>query len=305
MKRDDGSAAGYGGNKPRKLAWLLADAERVGADTLVTIGAFGSHHVLATAYFGRARGFAVEAVLVPQRPSAHVEENLRADVALGAVLHPAKGPLDAWLGVRRRVAELKAAGKRPYVVAGGGSSPVGTLGYVAAARELASQLRAGEAEVPDTLVAALGSGGTVAGLAVGLAAEGLGVPVLGARIVTAWLSNRVLLGRLVEGTARLVDAPRARMLAREALRLVEVSGAALGEGYGMPTAAGERAMRLAAEDGLTLDATYTAKAFGLLVREASARWQGRPVLYWHTLSASMPPMPEGGAPPAPPWYPRA
>src|SRR5690606_25476577 len=90
-KRDDQTSAIYGGNKVRKLEFLLGDARAKGCDALSTVGAFGSHHVLASTIHGRALGFEVHAVLLPQPWTSHVAENLRADLAAGAVLHRATG----------------------------------------------------------------------------------------------------------------------------------------------------------------------------------------------------------------------
>lgn len=310
VKRDDTSAAPYGGNKPRKLALLLADARERERKTLLTVGAHGSHHVLATAIHGAALGFDVEAVLVPQSPNAHVEENLRLDVAFGARLHPAKGPLHAVFRLRRLLGELEREGRRPYFIAGGGSSAIGTVGYVRAAQELLAQIRAGEMPMPSRVICALGSGGTAAGLALGFALEGAAIPVIGARIVTPWLSNRFLLGRLLDETALLIasSSGEARRLGQAAKALLHIDTGALGAGYGIETAAGRAAMEVAREDGLTLDGTYTAKAFGALLAGAARTGpspgaaRGETILYWHTLSSRIPAPPGGVLPPAPEWW---
>ena len=281
VKRDDRTAELYGGNKVRKLEYLLADARARGATRLVTIGAVGSHHVLATTLYGRQEGFAVEAALVPQPRTDHVVEVVRAGLGHGLRAMPAGG----YLGVALRVAP-RVLGRGAYFVMVGGSSAVGSLGYVDAARELARQVRAGEMPEPDVVVVALGSGGTVAGIAAGLELEGLRAEVVG--VVVAEPASFV--------------AFRARRLARACLRSAGGRGARgwldrrlvidrrwLGRGYGYPTEEGGRATEVAARAGLTLDPTYTAKAFAAaLARVEGLREAGSPetVLYWHTLSSA-------------------
>src|SRR5579883_1421299 len=137
VKRDDLTHGVYGGNKVRKLEWLLADARTRGARRIVTVGAVGSHHVLATTYFGTRAGFEVLAVLVPQPRTDHVVEVLRADLALGLRVVP----VSSW-GVAP-IAMLARLGRGTRLVTVGGSSVVGSMGYVQAARELAAQVRGG------------------------------------------------------------------------------------------------------------------------------------------------------------------
>ncbi len=283
VKRDDATGALYGGNKVRKLEYILADARARGATRLVTIGAVGSHHVLATTLYGRHEGFAVEAALVPQPRTEHAVEVVRSGVGQGLVPLPASG----YLGVALRVAP-RLLQKETYFVTVGGSSAVGSLGYVAGARELARQVRAGEMPEPDVVVVALGSGGTVAGLAAGLELEGLRSRVVGVVVAEpAWLV-----------------AFRARRLARACLRRVGGRAASvrgwldrrlvidrrwLGPGYGHATPAGAHATAQAAAAGLTLDPTYTAKTFAAAlaqVEERSGAASAQTVLYWHTLSSA-------------------
>jgi D-cysteine desulfhydrase len=281
VKRDDQTASLYGGNKVRKLEYLLADARARGATRLVTIGAVGSHHVLATTLYGRREGFEVEAALVPQPRTDHAVEVVRAGLGHGLRALPAGG----YLGVARRVAP-RVLGREAYFVMVGGSSAVGSLGYVDGARELARQVRAGEMPEPDVVVVALGSGGTVAGIAAGLELEGLRARVIGVVVAEpAWFV-----------------ALRARRLARACLRRAGGRGQRgwldrrlaidrrwLGAGYGHATEAGARATEEAARAGLALDPTYTAKAFAAALAEVEAlRDAGAPqtVLYWHTLSSA-------------------
>src|SRR4051794_31557675 len=172
VKRDDLTNPVYGGSKLRKLEPLLEDAKRLGATKLVTMGAVGSHHVLATGVFGTRAGFSVEAVVLRQPQSTHVLETVRASIGQGVRLVPAASYAEA----ARHLALSAAAGA--YVIPAGGSSLLGTRGIVAAAAELAEQVRAGALPAPDLIVLPFGSGGTAAGLAAGLLRAGLGTRVL-------------------------------------------------------------------------------------------------------------------------------
>jgi 1-aminocyclopropane-1-carboxylate deaminase/D-cysteine desulfhydrase-like pyridoxal-dependent ACC family enzyme len=277
VKRDDLTHPVYGGNKVRKLAALLEDAQHEGATRIVTIGGVGSHHVLATGVFGKRVGLEVEAVVLRQPCSAHVLETVRASIGQGVRLHPATSYSDAL----RRFADIVASGA--YAVPPGGSSRIGTLGVVGAAHELAQQMRAGELPEPDLIVVPLGSGGTVAGLLAGLAETTLRTRVLAVAVTEPQ--------KLFESKARAL----AQELVDQALRprvaqRLEVERRYLGSGYGRATPAGHHAMRQAARVGLTLDQAYTAKAFAAAL-DRVALGAERNVLFWHTLSgASLAPL---------------
>jgi D-cysteine desulfhydrase len=281
VKRDDLTNEVYGGNKVRKLEWLLADARARGADRIVTIGAAGSHHVLATTYFGTRAGFRVEAVLVPQPRTDHVVEVLRAGIALG--LHPV--PVSSWAAVPFAVARRLGRGARLVTV--GGSSVVGSMGYVHAARELADQVRAGELPEPDVCVVALGSGGTAGGLAAGFAAEGMRTRVIGVCVSAPPWALRAAALHLARACARA----NARASARASGAVgapppnLGMDTRFLGRGYGHPTELGRAATRDAHAAGLSLDPTYTAKAFACALWYVRSRRAAR-VLYWHTLSSA-------------------
>jgi 1-aminocyclopropane-1-carboxylate deaminase/D-cysteine desulfhydrase-like pyridoxal-dependent ACC family enzyme len=300
IKRDDRTAHRYGGNKVRKLEYLLGEAFAQEADTLITAGAAGSHHVLATALFGAEQGFAVHGVLVPQRFSAHVEEQVRAMLAAGAEIHPLRFGATAVAAIPALAARLRLRGRRPYVIPPGGSNLAGTLGYVEAGLELARQMEAGVLPEPDAVFVALGSGGTAAGLAVGLAAAGVTSRVVGVRVVPLPFANRATLGRLIGGVVHHLRALDERFpdVAAVARAQLVIDHDEIGEGYGEPSASGESAARLARERaGLELEPTYTAKALASALRQARDRLAGRRILYLHTLSsADLGPAIHGGPP---------
>ncbi|MCA9602076.1 MAG: pyridoxal-phosphate dependent enzyme [Polyangiales bacterium] len=302
IKRDDRSSTAYGGNKPRKLAFALAEALDRNARAVITMGAYGSHHCLATAIHAAPLGLEVHLVVAPQPVNEHVENNVRLDLAHGATLHVARNPVDvAWKTWRLRRA-LARSGRAPFVVSPGGSSAAGSLGYVQAGLELAEQVARGEMSKPEEIVVAFGSGGTVGGLALGLVLAGMPVPIRAVRVAPPPLSNRFWLRGLLKRTAELVTKrrPEAAELATNALALVHLEPGHLGVGYGVPTSAGERATALAAEDGIHLDPTYTAKAFAGLVARAPSVGAG-PILFWHTLSSVSLDASLANAPPAPAW----
>jgi 1-aminocyclopropane-1-carboxylate deaminase/D-cysteine desulfhydrase-like pyridoxal-dependent ACC family enzyme len=282
VKRDDLTNAVYGGNKVRKLERLLAIARARRAERVVTVGAAGSHHVLATAYFGREAGLAVDAVLFPQPVTEHVQEVLRAGMGLGLRAFPVRSLALAPMVVASRL------GATAHWIPPGGSNVAGALGYVDAAHELASQVRRGELPEPDWCVTALGSGGTAAGLAAGFAAEGLKTRVVGVCILRpVWLAAWAAKA-LAQACARRIDDPdlrvsRAPPPLRERLL---VDARFVGKGYGHPTLAGEEATRRAERHtALRLDPTYTAKAFACALGLAGRPLEGT-VLYWHTLSGA-------------------
>jgi 1-aminocyclopropane-1-carboxylate deaminase/D-cysteine desulfhydrase-like pyridoxal-dependent ACC family enzyme len=288
IKRDDLSASRYGGNKVRKLEYLLADAERRGADTLLTMGAVGSHHVFATTLYGRERGFAVHAVLTPQPYERHVEDMLRADLAVGAKLYAQPTRLKA----AQKLAELsllaRLSSRKPLLLPPGGSTVVGTLGYVNAGVELAVQIEAGHCPDPAAVYVACGTCATAAGLALGLAAAGVRTEVIAVRVTDTLFANRVQLARLVKGAEALLRAlePSFPAIARTALASLTLSDQEYGRGYGISTPVSEAAAHVAESEGIRLDATYTSKAFARLLLEADTTRRGKNLLFWHTLSSA-------------------
>src|SRR5271157_1117178 len=176
MKDDSRLHPIYSGNKCRKLAHLLREAECRKKTRITTFGAAGSHHVLATGLLGKSRGFAVRAFVVSQPWSAHAEQVLCASAACGIELIPAQTLLDA----------VKAATKlfdsESELFPPGGSNLCGSLGYVEAAIELAQQVKRGDLPEPDYIVLAFGTAGTVAGLLAGTEFAGLKSKVVGVSV---------------------------------------------------------------------------------------------------------------------------
>jgi 1-aminocyclopropane-1-carboxylate deaminase/D-cysteine desulfhydrase-like pyridoxal-dependent ACC family enzyme len=277
VKREDESAERYGGNKVRKLEFLLGEARRAGHTRIVTFGGTGSHHVAATAIHGGAQGFDVEAVLFPQPYDSHVRELLLADRAAGAKLIHVGGLGAVWLH------RWKAQRRRDTAwLAGGGSSAIGTLGWVSGGFEILAQVETGALPRPDAIYCALGSCGTLAGIWWSLAAQPMelvGVRVAG-RPIGSWMTRRLraAVDRLLLPLGHSARIERAHL---------RVEHGFLGSGYGWPTPASRAAVELAARHGLHLDPIYTGKVMAALLADARAgRLDGKRVLFLHTQSAA-------------------
>jgi len=241
MKDDGLSADRYGGNKVRKLEFLLGDAIARGARGVMTFGYAGSNHALATTIYARQLG---------------------------------------------RHAVLR--GKRPYVIPGGGSSPLGVLGYVNAALELDEQIRTGACPDPELIYIATGSMGTVCGLAIGLALAGRDARIVAVRVTDPRYANQRVLERLHAKTVALLRShdPSVPALAFDPKR-VELREEFFGEGYARFTELGNRAVAdMRRAEGVVLDGTYTGKALAAVFADADAgHITNHAVLFWNTYNA--------------------
>ena len=259
VKREDLAGTLYGGNKVRKLEWLLGNVAEIGGEILST-GAIGSHHLLATALYGHQLGYRVHGVVSPQPDHPHVRENARALHAWAERLWPAfTYPEVPLVWAKARLALRAFGGFPPVAIPAGGSNALGTTGWVGGGLEIAAQVREGQMPVPARVVVPLGTGGTAAGLWLGLRMAGLRTEVVGVRVVPAIVGNaasvRVLAKRTLGRLRREAGAPRVQL---DGFTVVDRQ---YGVGYGLPTAAGSEAERVAADLGLTLEPTYSAKAF--------------------------------------------
>ena len=286
--KEDGHYGPYGGNKARKLEWLLADARRRGRSTIITGGATGTNHGLATALYARDLGMRTVLVLVPQPGSEHVRAQLERMRTAGAEIHFAGGPLRAFALAATLIARRADSPRRlPYLILPGGSVPRGCVGYVEAGFELARQVASGEIPEPSTIVVALGSGGTAAGLLLGIRAAGLRSRLVCPVVNDITPVSARSVARLARRTRRLLVRHRAE------LPEFEISAADLeapkdwiGGGYGHATAAAAHATEAFAAEGVVLDPVYTAKA-GAALLELNGRGAlgDGPVLFWNTYSA--------------------
>jgi D-cysteine desulfhydrase len=274
VKRDDLTTPTLGGNKARALELLLAGVRS--RDVLLTVGSTGSTHALAVAHFGGQLGARTEVITWPQEEhdvSLATSARLRQIARVSAARSPATAML-------RATARRLLRGVR--WIPAGGSSPLGALGHAAAALELADQLERDRAPAPDTLVVPLGSGGTAAGLLVGLSLAGLPTRVVGVRVVPRVVANRRRVLRLARRAAALFGE-RAGIAAPliEATRFT-IDEAQYGGAYARETRASRTSQELVlARDGPALEGTYSAKAFAAALAHARAAPAER-VLYWLT-----------------------
>lgn len=269
VKRDDLTPLAGGGNKARKLEWLCADALARGCDVLVTGGGVQSNHARATAAAARRLGLECALLLAYGSEPAH-EGNLLLDRLLGARVEWLRAARFAEIqaGVERLGEQLRAEGRRPYVIPVGGSNAVGTRGYMTAGDEI-------EAQVPGAVVVtASGTGGTQAGLAAGLGDHGR---VAGVSVGA--------LEDLAEVVATLAAEAAAAAGRRAPLAAPWVESGFAGGSYGALTGAAREALELAATtEGLVLDPVYTAKAMaGLIALVRSGRLSGDPpIVFLHS-----------------------
>ncbi len=273
VKRDDLTGLGGGGNKTRKLEYVLAEAQANGARTLITVGAAQSNHCRQTAAL--AARFGLECIVVLSgEENQPMSGNLLLDHLLGAEV--------VWSSHENRDAVLRATfeaaweqGRRPFLIPLGASTPTGTLGYVTAFEEFIAQ----GLEV-DWIVVASSSAGTQAGLTFGACRTGWGGKILGISIdhPAAELQQRV--ADLANQTAERLDDAR-----RVALADVLVNDEYLGAGYGVMSLAEVETIRLfARREGLLLDPVYTGRAAAAmldLIRRGYFE-SGSRILFWHT-----------------------
>lgn len=286
VKRDDLTSPLYGGNKVRKYEYVLADARRRGARTLVTVGGIGSNQGVAAALHGRAQGFAVELSLVWQPVTDDVRRNLRGMVAAGARIHYSSTTIGAVWTAARVARRLRRAGAAPFALPIGATNALGSLGYVAAAFELAAQIRAGQLPEPDRIVVAAGSCGTAAGLLVGCRLAGLRSRVSAIRIAERPLTSKTLLMWEARRVAHLIAGFDG---ATERLRFgwgdVDMFGAYAGAQYGAPTPAANTAIVWAAPH-VRLETTYTGKALAACLDACRAARPDETILFWNTFNSA-------------------
>jgi D-cysteine desulfhydrase len=283
IKRDDLLGLAGGGNKTRKLEFLVADALAQGADTLITVGAVQSNHCRLTLAAAVKEGLRCRLLLEQRVPGSY---NPRASGnnflfhLLGVeAIRVVDAGTDLAATLQAMAAEVAAAGRKAYVIPGGGSNPLGALGYVACAEEILAQTFELGLRV-DHIICASGSAGTHAGLVTGLAGNHAGIPVTGINVRRTREEQEPLVHRLAQETAAFLGLRDG--VPREAITCL---GDWVGPGYSLPTREMVEAVRMVARlEGILLDPVYTGKAMaGLigLVRQGRFR-KGEHVLFLHT-----------------------
>ena len=277
IKREDLLPLAFGGNKLRNLELLIGAALAERADSLVTAGRRWSNHCRLTAAAGARAGLEVHLVLTgpPPAPSDR-GPNVRLDELLGATVHVTAGPERAERSalLDEVARDLRAAGRRPFVIPVGGSGAIGAAGQVLAGLEAAEQL-AMAGTGPATIVLPSATGGTHAGLNDGFALAGPPRPVVGIAVSAPAIELRPTIGRLLDDLVPLTGI-------RPPDDTIVLDDDQLGDGYGRPTPAADEATRLLARtEGIFVDPIYTAKALaGLVARVRDGRLTGT-VVFWH------------------------
>lgn len=264
VKRDDCTGLAGGGNKTRKLEFLIADALQKGADTVITVGGLQSNHARQTAAAAAKLGLKCELVLedvagVPQK-DYYNNGNLLLDRLYGAKIHRVDAQQNSELVLTQIMTNLVAHGKKPYLIPLGGSNALGCLGYVQCAEEIISQSNALNLSF-DQVVLASGSAGTQAGVLAGLITLQQDIPVLGICVSRSGLAQQIQVEKLLKQTLTLLNLDVSCSANK-----VFANGDYYGEGYGISTSDMIHAVRLVAQlEGLLLDPVYTGKAMAGLI----------------------------------------
>ena len=272
MKRDDAIPLGFGGNKIRKLHVVAAQALAAGADTLVTTGGVQSNHARATAAVAAKLGLGCVLIAngVPQeKPTANalLDRLLGADVRYVGSRDERAPEMEAAAG------DLRRQGRRPFVIPLGASTAHGAAAYALAIEEILPD------GVPDTIVVATSSGGTLAGIVAGCAMHGIAPRVIGISADDPAAAIAATVRRILADLEDLLGRPRGAFSELP----IEVDDTFVGDGYGIPTPASIEATELCARrEALLLDPTYTAKAMAGLIARVRRREKTGTILFWHT-----------------------
>ncbi|HXY31989.1 MAG TPA: D-cysteine desulfhydrase family protein [Gemmatimonadaceae bacterium] len=276
VKRDDSIPFGFGGNKVRKLQIVGAEALAAGADTLVTVGGIQSNHARVTAAMAARLGMRCVLIangVAPRRPTA----NALLDHLLGAEVEYINSRDDRAPAMHAVVERLRRAGRVPWPIPLGASTPLGAIGFVRAIGEMLEQMPA-----PDVIVHATSSGGTQAGLIAGCALHRITTRVVGVSADDPAAAVGAQVREIVAGIGTLLGIDGGALAS---MRPIIVDDGHVGEGYGLSSPASLEAQNLAARtEALFVEHTYTAKALGALiamVRDGRIR-EGETALFWHT-----------------------
>ncbi|MBT3625316.1 MAG: D-cysteine desulfhydrase [Gammaproteobacteria bacterium] len=283
VKRDDCTGLAGGGNKTRKLEFLMADAEQQGADTIITQGAVQSNHARQTAAIAAKLGYECYLLLENRTGSDDPDFLANGNVLLDDIYNARLSDFPAGTDMNQEMLglaeELRAAGKKPYIIPGGGSNRIGALGYVNAAYELVGQCNDQGLKV-DHIVHATGSTGTQAGLVTGLTAIHSGIELMGISVRAPKVAQEENVYRLACETAEFIGSSAA--LNRSD---VVANSDYVGEGYGIPTDGMIEAVEMTARhESILLDPVYSGKGMaGLidLVRQGFYR-RGENIVFIHT-----------------------
>lgn len=293
IKRDDLSGKFYGGNKIRKLEFLLGDALRTKVNEVLTFGAAGSNHALATAIYAKQLGLKGISMLVPQPNAHYVRRNLLMSYHCGAELHlypniPFVMPLATLAVLYQLLRHRLKRGQFPTVIPIGGSSPLGVVGFVNAAFELKEQILRGEIPEPDYIYVASGSMGTAAGLTLGLRAINSKTRVISVSVSSGSFVNARGMVKLISKTNCLLASlapsfPRLEFSERD----IDIRHGFSGKQYALFTEEGMEAVAcMERYGGIMLEGTYTGKAFAALIDDGKkSSLRDKVLLFWNTYNS--------------------
>ncbi|HPO14277.1 MAG TPA: pyridoxal-phosphate dependent enzyme [Candidatus Hydrogenedentes bacterium] len=290
VKRDDYTGPVYGGNKPRILEFALGKAVHRGKKTILTFGAAGSTHTLATALYAKQLGLNTICMLMPQANAHYLRRNLLLTHLQGAEFHHYPNIPIMVAGALVQLARLAATGRgMPCIIPPGGSNALGVLGHVNAALELARQVKAGELPEPDVLYVACGSMGTSVGLALGVSLAGLRTRIMAIRVTPMSFVSLRKAKRFFQGANRLLSNHCSAIPTIPfSLDTYNLRHDYFGEEYALFTRESMQAVHMAADtENLKLEGTYTGKAFAALIGDARAgHLKDKTVLFWNTTNSN-------------------
>jgi 1-aminocyclopropane-1-carboxylate deaminase/D-cysteine desulfhydrase-like pyridoxal-dependent ACC family enzyme len=289
VKRDDISGDLYGGNKVRKLEYLLADARRMGSRRIITSGAVGSNHALAVATYSSNLGFQVTLMLFGDQRGEHVKKNLLADCKTGAEMF-----YDAtYEEHQKHLAQIEVFYKEkdgipPYIIPAGGTSILGVAGYLNAAFELKAQVDKGEISPPDAIYLPFGTMGTAAGLVLGMKVTGLKCKIIPVQVVPSFVADEKKFSSLIKSANEYYHS------LDKTFPLIEfkpedftIDKDNLGPGYGLPTKQSEEAIKTFVNlEGINLDGVYSGKAAAAFLKFCKDNaGNEKTILFWNTKSS--------------------
>jgi len=289
LKQDGLTSKHYGGNKIRKLEFLLGEAKQKGSKKVMTFGYSGSNHATATAIHANVLGMKSISMLVSQKNADYVRKNLLLSYTGNAEIHHYKNRNERASGEKLQKLKHLILDRKPvYTIPLGGSSPPGITGFVNAAFELKSQIDNNLMPEPDLIYIALGSAGTAVGLFLGVKLLGVKTNIVPVRVIEPEITGEERIRSAFDDTiAFLRNHDPSIPLLPFSMDDFPVRNEFLGDGYGKFTEEGIHAIHLLGEmEGIQLDGTYTGKAMAALLQDAvSGLLKNKTVLFWNTLNA--------------------
>ena len=296
IKRDDLSGKVYGGNKPRKLEFILGNAVRSKAKEVIVFGGAGSNHALATAIYAQKIGLKSISMLMPQPNARYVRRNLLMSHSHGAEMHLCGSELESMMTMPlvylatmyQFLCHWLRTNRFPYFIHPGGSSTLGVIGFVNAAFELRNQIADSKMPEPDYIYVACGTMGTAAGLILGLRAAKLNSRVVSVRVTSEKFANHSKMIKLIAGANSLLHSLDASFPGFEfSFKDIDIRNNYFGERYALFTKEGMKAASMMKDyEGLILDGTYTGKTLAAIIDDTeSSSFQDKTILFWNTLNS--------------------